>query len=609
MTSLIPLSASHFPPAEIIPPWFPLDLVQDSPFQHRTDYVEADMLELEGKMRRHGQLSAILVRPVSGRLELMAGHRRLRAAKRLGWAAIRCEVMGLDDGEAMEMVLIEQMSHAQWKPSEMATGVHALYERRDAQGGRIHTLETLALKLNKPESFVRGLLDLHEMPAAVSAAVDSRRLAMRVVEMIASVRDEHDQTLFARMCLEPAGKKEPLTRIEAQELLADRFARSLTRCGFDQEDASLVPVETVDGKPAWGGACAACMARSGNHAAYQADQAEVAKGGAGTGAKGNLCLYPPCFKRKVKASREAMLADAVSRGLKVMDASEAKKIFDADGDGVLESSGWVDIESRPDPALAGHFDMSKMPTWAKLLKAKAPGQVQVWLAVRHDGAQYEVVSHEAALRAVFPDQAPAPKAKAAEQSAPAAAKVPDGMENGKTHSGAPAVVVIEMLDGSTMEVETTKDTNVSGTPAELREALPLSWETELEPQMQKLWDKLWDLLEACEPSHRSILIALWEDVLPRVVMLDAKAAPAPVAEETVYQAPPEPVEETGDEPASMQPFVEQITARDTALKAYLATGSIAKAAAAAGVTVNTLKTWHQRGGWKALRATQQGIAG
>jgi len=82
-----------------------------------------DIESLVDSMRKHGQLSAVVV---TARHELIAGHRRLLAAQKLGWESIEAVIVdSTTDVTRLEMELQENVLRKDFTPEEMAEG----YER------------------------------------------------------------------------------------------------------------------------------------------------------------------------------------------------------------------------------------------------------------------------------------------------------------------------------------------------------------------------------------------------------------------------------------------------------------------------------------------------
>ncbi len=88
----------------------PIDDIDRSPFNSRIAYSGASVEAMAGSMMRNGQLVTVRLRAspdVKGRYELIYGHRRFLAAKKLGWKTIRAEVVNVDDEEVLRQSLIE----------------------------------------------------------------------------------------------------------------------------------------------------------------------------------------------------------------------------------------------------------------------------------------------------------------------------------------------------------------------------------------------------------------------------------------------------------------------------------------------------------------------
>ena len=83
-----------------------------------------DFQELLDSIRRHGLLHPLIVRPSKSGdvLELVAGYRRLVACKKLGMSYVSATVLDLEDREALEVALIENLQRQSLDPIEEAEG-------------------------------------------------------------------------------------------------------------------------------------------------------------------------------------------------------------------------------------------------------------------------------------------------------------------------------------------------------------------------------------------------------------------------------------------------------------------------------------------------------
>lgn len=99
----------------------PVTLIDPSPYQPRKTFGAEEMKELEASLEQPtGLLQPISVRRKAGRYELIAGERRLRAARNLGWTAIPAVVRELSDAEAATLAGVENLQRADLTPWEEA---------------------------------------------------------------------------------------------------------------------------------------------------------------------------------------------------------------------------------------------------------------------------------------------------------------------------------------------------------------------------------------------------------------------------------------------------------------------------------------------------------
>jgi ParB family chromosome partitioning protein len=91
--------------------------------------VEA-IAELADSLREHGQLQPIVVRPIAGGYEVIAGHRRLEAARLLGWTEIAAIVRDVTDDQAYILMLVENLQREDLTPREEAAALEVLVRER-----------------------------------------------------------------------------------------------------------------------------------------------------------------------------------------------------------------------------------------------------------------------------------------------------------------------------------------------------------------------------------------------------------------------------------------------------------------------------------------------
>ena len=83
--------------------------LEDNPLNTRLTYDQEQISLLASSLQKHGILSPIKVRPVGEKFQIVYGHRRVRAAKSLGWSSILADVEPFPDNEMLELSLVENV--------------------------------------------------------------------------------------------------------------------------------------------------------------------------------------------------------------------------------------------------------------------------------------------------------------------------------------------------------------------------------------------------------------------------------------------------------------------------------------------------------------------
>jgi ParB family chromosome partitioning protein len=152
--------------------------------QPRRRFDNQAMTDLTASIRERGVLQPILVRPLPGNLfEIVAGERRWRAAQAAGLHEIPVVVRELDDIQAYEVALIENIQRADLNPIEEAEG----YARLIHDFG--HTQDAVAKVVGKARSHIANLLRLLDLPEGVRAMVIDGRLGMGHARALAATAD------------------------------------------------------------------------------------------------------------------------------------------------------------------------------------------------------------------------------------------------------------------------------------------------------------------------------------------------------------------------------------------------------------------------------------
>ena len=153
-------------------------------FQPRTIFKAEDMEELAESIRRNGVIQPILVRKRVGQgFEIIAGERRWRASKAAGLKKVPAIILEVEDKQAMEIALIENIQRANLTILEEAEGYKKLIKEFE------YTQEQLADVIGKSRSHVTNILRLLTLPEGVKVYLNDGRLSTGHARAIISAPD------------------------------------------------------------------------------------------------------------------------------------------------------------------------------------------------------------------------------------------------------------------------------------------------------------------------------------------------------------------------------------------------------------------------------------
>ena len=151
----------------------PIEFLRPNPRNPRRHFAEAELDELAASIRERGIIQPILVRTVRGAIdqyEIVAGERRWRAAQRAGLHDVPVVVLEVNDREALELAIIENVQRADLNPLEEAGGYQALVD--EFKYGQ----DELAKIVGKSRSHVANTLRLLKLPESVQDFIRSGKL-------------------------------------------------------------------------------------------------------------------------------------------------------------------------------------------------------------------------------------------------------------------------------------------------------------------------------------------------------------------------------------------------------------------------------------------------
>jgi len=173
-----------------------IDDIVSNPFQPRTVFDEEGIAELARTIHTHGIIQPIVVRRKNGKFELIAGERRWRAAKSLGWTSVPVIVRDMNDAQTASAALIENLQREGLTPIEEAVAYQQLLVLHGL------TQESLAQRLGKGQSTIANKLRLLHLPDAVQQALLGRKITERHARALLAIQSEELQIKLLQECID-----------------------------------------------------------------------------------------------------------------------------------------------------------------------------------------------------------------------------------------------------------------------------------------------------------------------------------------------------------------------------------------------------------------------
>lgn len=238
----------------------PVSSIRVSPFQARSTFDEDDLASLTESIRQHGVLQPIIVRKVNASVELIAGERRLRAAKRAGMSTIPAVVVDLRDQDAAIVSLSENIQRRNLNYLEQAEGYRKVIEQFSC------TQAELARALGVSESLVASRIRLLSLGKEILSQINTDEILEGHLDAILRLPDTRTRKMVLddirrkRLSVKQTNdlvkkvlslkKKQNVVKIlgDARLLLNSikKAVRDLERSGIDVEYSQDVSEKWID---------------------------------------------------------------------------------------------------------------------------------------------------------------------------------------------------------------------------------------------------------------------------------------------------------------------------------------------------------------------------
>lgn len=277
--------------------------------ERRRHYDKAAIAELGESIIQHGQLQAIVVRPLPGAarhnqvglFEIVAGERRWLGAKQAGLSEVDIAVRDLNDQQVLEVQLVENLQREGLHELAEAEGYEALQHKHG------YSIDDLVAKVGKSRAYIYARLKLTSLSPGARKAFYEKKISASVALLLARIPVASLQDQALKELLAPP---EELSTREASALIHQRYMLSLAIAPFPTGLEDL-----LKGVPV----CGRCPKNTTAQPELFGD-VKHGKDGAGT------CTDPNCFglKRDAYAARRIDLAR--SSGQTVIEGKKAQAI-------------------------------------------------------------------------------------------------------------------------------------------------------------------------------------------------------------------------------------------------------------------------------------------
>ncbi|NIS75904.1 MAG: ParB/RepB/Spo0J family partition protein [Deltaproteobacteria bacterium] len=162
----------------------PLSQIKQNPNQPRKQFKPETLNELVLSIKEKGVLQPILIRKVATGFELVAGERRMRAARDAGLETIPAVVRNITEAEALEMAIIENVQREDLNPIEVAEAYTAL--------GTDFGLsqEEIAKRVGKERPTVANYMRLLKLPLEIRKSIVEETITMGHAKALLTIQPE-----------------------------------------------------------------------------------------------------------------------------------------------------------------------------------------------------------------------------------------------------------------------------------------------------------------------------------------------------------------------------------------------------------------------------------
>ena len=222
----------------------PINQIRPNPYQPRKEFDRKALEELSDSIRIHGIFTPLLVRKAVSGYDLIAGERRLRAAKMAGLETVPAISVEFTEEQMMEISILENIQIEDLNPIEEAAAYDSLIRKLG------YTQEKLAERVGKSREYCANIMRLLKLPVEVQTMVIDKKLTMSHVRPLLGLKNEDHmydaamEVMHKKMSVREVeqyvrdinqnGKKDPVVK-QKDPMIANLENQMKKRLGTDVE--------------------------------------------------------------------------------------------------------------------------------------------------------------------------------------------------------------------------------------------------------------------------------------------------------------------------------------------------------------------------------------
>lgn len=172
-----------------------IDLIDAPQLAMRSDINDEGIDELADSIKKHGLLQPITVRPADGRFEVIAGHRRFVACRRIGKAKISAIVRETDDREATILTVHENLLRRDVNPVDEAVFLAKVMITHH------FGIKEIASLINRSETYIRERVEILDYPDYLIEAIGEKKIGLGAAHCLNKITDDRKRADYVRFAI------------------------------------------------------------------------------------------------------------------------------------------------------------------------------------------------------------------------------------------------------------------------------------------------------------------------------------------------------------------------------------------------------------------------